>query len=62
MDINLVNRTAALRLRAEHAQNHDALELLDSVDDLLNGPLSKSARILGPVAAFLNRIESELAR
>lgn len=57
----LVARSAALRTRAERAESHLVLELLDAADDTLNGPLAKTYRTLTDMTAFLDQIEALLA-
>jgi hypothetical protein len=49
------------RRAAERAQNHDALELLDSVDETLAGPTHWTPRTLSGMATFLERIAANLA-
>ncbi len=58
---DLQHRSHELRLAAERAESYDAIELLDSVDDTLSGPLRQTQRTLASVAKFLDQVEARLA-
>jgi hypothetical protein len=55
-------RTRARQLRhaAERAEDYDALELLDAVDDCLSGPAVMTPARLTDMLSFLTRIEESL--
>jgi hypothetical protein len=48
------------RRAAERAQDHDALELLDAVDETLAGPGPWNDRTLVGMATFIGRIAESL--